>query len=151
MFRIINSKNETISFILSSEIFNFNRMIEECKSFLSQLGFFEISNIYIVLRELLFNTILFQTRAGKECNIDCRIAHKGNGIFVITLTGFDIETEDKLFDWVSQYSPESSADRSNTLIHGISDKIELSDDRNSVTVYVILEKIYDHIEAITSD
>jgi hypothetical protein len=126
-------------------------MIEECKSFLSHLGFYEISNIYIVLRELLFNTILFQTQSGKNCTFDCKLVYKGNGKFEITLTGIDNEADSKLFDWVSQYSPGSPVGRSNTLIYGISEEIVVNETKDSIVVYVMLENTHDFIEILNGD
>ena len=130
-----------ISYKISSEIFSFNTMIESCRSFLFSLGYTEISSIYIVLRELVFNTIIHSVKNSDGAEFECSLQYMGKDNFKIVMQNNEGLSKNECFGWISRDSDNSNLDRGNMLLNRIADSIDLDTENNSVTVFVTLIKI----------
>lgn len=130
-----------ISYKISSEIFSFNTMIELCRSFLFKLGYTEISSIYIVLRELVFNTIIHSVKNNEGSAFECSLQYLGEDHFKIIMKKTEGSSQNECFGWISRDSDNSNRDRGNMLLNRIADSIDLDTENNSVTVNVTLIKI----------
>lgn len=135
-----DSNKTKLVFEVSSEIFSFNAMIETCRSFLFNLGYTEISSMYIVLRELVFNTIINAANNEETCVFNCTIELVSEERFKVSVTKTERCSHEECFKWISRNNKDIHMDRVNRLIYNNIDSIEIDAEDNTITIYISLTK-----------
>jgi len=133
MVLYVNTDQRKIDFLVSSEIFSFNSMIESCRVFFNELGFSEISSLYIILRELIFNTILNVVNLNNNCEFICTVEVERKGKCTVILAPAERCGDCSCFDWIN-INNDTVTDRENILLNNISDSIEIDLINNMVIV-----------------
>jgi len=138
----VNESNNRISFAFESDSNQINRVIEETHIFFHQLviGTSELSNLNLVLRELLNNAIEHGNKEIHEKKVQCSVEHLGRKRFKIIVqdegNGFDYED----IDWEIPLDPRQTRNRGFALINTFADQVKFNDKGNQITVFMSLSR-----------
>jgi anti-anti-sigma factor len=133
---------DTINFTISSEMPQVDRVIEESHIFFHQLniGASELSNLNLVLREMLNNAIEHGNHGIPDKEVRCDVQHLGRKRFKIQVEdqgeGFDHNS----VDWEIPVDPRQTRNRGYALINTFCDQVKFNDKGNLVTAYISLVK-----------
>jgi anti-anti-sigma factor len=135
MFTVKESEN-CISFELSSEMRNVDRVIRETKAFMTEIGNEATEGFNIVIRELLLNAIEHGNNKNKSLQVLCSVEQVKDDLFQIL-----VEDEGKGFkhcdiDMDVPDDPEQIRHRGFSIVREFSKRIEFNDKGNIITVYV---------------
>lgn len=125
-----------IAFVISSELFLVDRLIQECEGFMRRHGVTEFSSVTVVLRELLVNAVVHGNRNAKERTVRCRVEHAADVRFKVV-----VEDEGAGFDYRSldtdiPEDPRRMWHRGYVLVRNASDRVEFNEKGNCVTAYI---------------
>ena len=138
MFRIEEDKN-LISFQISSEFKNVERIISEVKEFLYEMDISLSSGLKTVIRELLINGIEHGNKSNIDKKVKCTLEKEDSELFRVS-----VEDEGKGFDFTKvnmrmPKDPQNERSRGFPLINSFSEDIEFNSAGNSVSAVVIVK------------
>lgn len=136
----INESNEKISFTFAAVMANVNRIIEESHIFFHQLdiGTSEMSNLNLVLRELVNNAIEHGSHSIADKKIQCDIEHLGKKRFKIIVEDEGEGFDHQAIDWEIPLDPRQTRNRGFALINTFADQIKFNESGNRSTVFMSL-------------
>ena len=141
----INESSDSIHFTFDSVVSNVNRVIEESHIFFHQLniGASELSNLNLVLRELVNNAIEHGNQNAEEKKVDCTVTHLGRKRFKIEIQDQGNGFDHRAIDWEIPLDPRQTRNRGFALINTFSDQIKFNEKGNSITVFMNLTRDID--------
>lgn len=134
--------HDRIEFRFETDINHVNRVIEENHIFFHQvdIGISELSNLNLVLRELLNNAVEHGNKEIRDKRIHCIVEHLGKKRFKIIVedegNGFDYSQ----IDWEIPMDPRQTRNRGFALINTFSDQIKFNEKGNQITVFMSLSR-----------
>ena len=136
----VNEDIDRISFEFSSEMSNVNRVIEESHIFFHQLkiGSSQLSNLNLVLRELVNNAIEHGSLGVPGKLIKCTVDHLGKKRFKIVVEDEGEGFDRSCIDWEIPPDPRQTRNRGYALINAFCDQIKFNEKGNKVTVFINL-------------
>jgi serine/threonine-protein kinase RsbW len=139
MFEVKENTNQ-ISFTFDSKVLHVNRVIEESHIFLHQLIIedSELSNLNLVLRELINNAVEHGNKGNKEKTVFCSVTHLDKKRFKIEVHDQGEGFQYNAIDWEIPLDPRQTRNRGLALINTFSDQIKFNNNGNQVTVFMNL-------------
>lgn len=141
----VNENTDNIQFSFDSKIIYVNRVIEESHIFFHQLDIdtSELSNLNLVLRELVNNAVEHGNKSNEEKTVACTVTHLGNKRFKIDVEDQGDGFQHNMIDWEIPLDPRQTRNRGFALINTFSDQIKFNDKGNRVTVFMNLSRDID--------
>ena len=135
----ISENNNRISFEISSEHKNVDRIVRETRTFLSQKGFSVFSELKLVLREMLINAIEHGNKNNVDLPVSCIIESKKDNFFSLKVkdkgAGFDHEN----VKMTMPEDPRTLRSRGFAIIKEFSEAIKFNKKGNEITVIILPE------------
>lgn len=138
----VNEGTEKIDFTFSAEMDHVNRLIEESHIFFHQLNIrtSELSNLNLVLRELVNNAVEHGSRNNPEKTVKCTVRHLGRKRFKIQAEDEGEGVDQQDIDWEIPLDPRQARNRGFALINTFADQVKFNDKGNRITVFISLSK-----------
>lgn len=134
----VQIENDILTFESSTRLCYVDRVVDDCKNYLKNLGFTDFTDIILVIRELIINAIEHGNENSIEKKVTGKIEYRGRGRFHIIV---EDEGEGFTYNKLNLNLPKSGNKGRRCgypLIYALSDMVRFNKKGNRITAYITI-------------